>query len=200
MEKKLDVITIGRAGVDLYGAQIGGRLEDMASFDKYIGGSPTNIACGTARLGLKSALISRVGDEHMGRFIVEQLEREGVETGGVKTDPDRLTALVILGIRDQNQFPLIFYRENCADMALCEDDIDPEFIKSARSVVPTGTHLSHERTRAAVLKALKIAREHGIKTALDIDYRPNLWGVLGHGNGESRFAESAEVTEKLMST
>jgi len=83
MEKKLDVITIGRAGVDLYGAQIGGRLEDMASFDKYIGGSPTNIACGTARLGLKSALISRVGDEHMGRFIVEQLEREGVETGGV---------------------------------------------------------------------------------------------------------------------
>jgi len=200
MEKKLDVITIGRAGVDLYGAQIGGRLEDMASFDKYIGGSPTNIACGTARLGLKSALISRVGDEHMGRFIVEQLEREGVETGGVKTDPDRLTALVILGIRDQEQFPLIFYRENCADMALCEDDIDPEFIKSARSVVPTGTHLSHERTRAAVLKALTIAREHGIKTALDIDYRPNLWGVLGHGDGESRFAESAEVTEKLMST
>jgi 5-dehydro-2-deoxygluconokinase len=200
MEKKLDVITIGRAGVDLYGAQIGGRLEDMASFDKYIGGSPTNIACGTARLGLKSALISRVGDEHMGRFIVEQLEREGVETSGVTTDPDRLTALVILGIRDQEKFPLIFYRENCADMALSEDDIDPEFIKSARSVVPTGTHLSHERTRAAVLKALTIAREHGIKTALDIDYRPNLWGVLGHGDGESRFAESAEVTEKLMST
>ena len=200
MEKKLDVITIGRAGVDLYGAQIGGRLEDMASFDKYIGGSPTNIACGTARLGLKSALISRVGDEHMGRFIVEQLEREGVETSGVTTDPDRLTALVILGIRDQEKFPLIFYRENCADMALSEDDIDREFIKSARSVVPTGTHLSHERTRAAVLKALTIAREHGIKTALDIDYRPNLWGVLGHGDGESRFAESAEVTEKLMST
>ncbi|MGJ8561521.1 MAG: bifunctional 5-dehydro-2-deoxygluconokinase/5-dehydro-2-deoxyphosphogluconate aldolase [Litorimonas sp.] len=199
MEKKLDVITIGRAGVDFYGAQIGGRLEDMASFDKYIGGSPTNIACGTARLGLKSALISRVGDEHMGRFIVEQLEREGVETGGVTTDPDRLTALVILGIRDQEQFPLIFYRENCADMALCEDDIDPEFIKSARSVVPTGTHLSHERTRAAVLKALTIARKHGIKTALDIDYRPNLWGVLGHGDGESRFAESTEVTEKLIS-
>ncbi|NIZ12574.1 5-dehydro-2-deoxygluconokinase [Phaeobacter sp. HF9A] len=200
MTKPLDVITIGRAGVDLYGAQIGGRLEDMASFDKYIGGSPTNIACGTARLGLTSALISRVGAEHMGRFILEQLAREGVETRGVKTDPERLTALVILGIRDQEQFPLIFYRENCADMALCEEDIDPEFIKSARSVVPTGTHLSHPRTRAAVLKALTIARENGVKTALDIDYRPNLWGVLGHGDGESRFAESAEVTEKLQST
>ena len=200
MSKSLDVITIGRAGVDLYGAQIGGRLEDMSSFDKYIGGSPTNIACGTARLGLRSALISRVGDEHMGRVIVEQLRREGVETRGVKTDPDRLTALVILGIRDQEQFPLIFYRENCADMALCEDDIDPEFIKSARSVVPTGTHLSNERTRAAVLKALSIAREAGMQTALDIDYRPNLWGVLGHGDGESRFAESAEVTAQVQAT
>ncbi|MFZ7091356.1 bifunctional 5-dehydro-2-deoxygluconokinase/5-dehydro-2-deoxyphosphogluconate aldolase [Primorskyibacter sp. 2E233] len=200
MTKLLDVITIGRAGVDLYGAQIGGRLEDMASFEKYIGGSPTNIACGTARLGLKSALISRVGDEHMGRFITEQLAREGVCTDGVVTDPERLTALVILGIRDREQFPLIFYRENCADMALCEDDIDPEFIKSARSVVPTGTHLSNERTRAAVIKALTIARENGIQTALDIDYRPNLWGVLGHGDGESRFAESAEVTAQLIST
>jgi 5-dehydro-2-deoxygluconokinase len=200
MTKPLDVITIGRAGVDLYGAQIGGLLEDMSSFDKYIGGSPTNIACGTARLGLKSALISRVGNEHMGRFIVEQLRRERVETRGVKTDPERLTALVILGIRDQEQFPLIFYRENCADMALCEEDIDPEFITSARSVVPTGTHLSNERTRAAVLKALTIARENGVKTALDIDYRPNLWGVLGHGDGESRFAESAEVTAQLQST
>ena len=67
----LDLITIGRSSVDLYGAQVGGRLEDMASFSKYIGGSPTNIAAGTARLGLKSALITRVGDEHMGRFIRE---------------------------------------------------------------------------------------------------------------------------------
>ncbi|MCO6385369.1 5-dehydro-2-deoxygluconokinase [Oceanicola sp. 502str15] len=200
MAKTLDVITIGRAGVDLYGAQIGGRLEDMGSFDKYIGGSPTNIACGTARLGLKSALLSRVGDEHMGRFILEQLKREGVETKGVVTDPDRLTALVILGIRDQEQFPLIFYRENCADMGLCEEDVDEDFIASARAVVPTGTHLSHPRTRAAVLKALDLARKHGGKTALDIDYRPNLWGVLGHGEGESRFAESAEVTASLQAT
>ncbi len=118
MDKTLDLITIGRSSVDLYGAQVGGRLEDMGSFDKYIGGSPTNIACGTARLGLKSAVITGVGDEHMGRFIREQLEREGVDTTGVKTDPDRLTALVLLGIRDQDQFPLIFYRENCADMGL----------------------------------------------------------------------------------
>ncbi|MCC2612971.1 5-dehydro-2-deoxygluconokinase [Rhizobium petrolearium] len=196
----LDLITIGRSSVDLYGVQVGGRLEDMASFNKYIGGSPTNIAAGTARLGLKSALITRVGDEHMGRFIREQLEREGVDVRGVRTDPERLTALVLLGIRDQEQFPLIFYRENCADMAICEDDIDPAFIAEARCVCATGTHLSHPRTEAAVFKALKLARENGARTALDIDYRPNLWGLAGHDAGESRFIESRRVTAKLQST
>jgi 5-dehydro-2-deoxygluconokinase len=198
MTRTLDVITIGRSSVDLYGAQVGGRLEDMGSFQKYIGGSPTNIAAGAARLGLRSALITRVGDEHMGRFIREELAREGVDVRGVKTDPGRLTALVLLGIRDDRQFPLIFYRENCADMALCEDDIDPAFIAEARAVVATGTHLSHPRTEAAVLKALRLAREAGAQTALDIDYRPNLWGLAGHGAGEERFIESAEVTRRLQ--
>lgn len=197
---RLDVITIGRSSVDLYGQQIGGRLEDMASFAKYLGGSPTNIAAGSARLGLKSALITRVGDEHMGRFIREQLEREGVDTGGIVTDPRRLTALVLLGIRDQEKFPLIFYRADCADMALCEDDIDPQFIARAGAVCATGTHLSHPQTEAAVLKALRLARENGAKTALDIDYRPNLWGLAGHGAGESRFIASEAVTRKLQST
>ena len=198
--KPLDVITIGRSSVDLYGAQIGGRLEDMGSFSKYLGGSPTNMAAGTARLGLKSALITRVGDEHMGRFIREELAREGVDTTGVITDPDRLTALVLLGIRDEDQFPLIFYRENCADMALSPDDIDPDFIASARAVVATGTHLSNPQTEAAVLKALRLARDGGQQTALDIDYRPNLWGLSGHGDGENRFIASDAVTEKLQST
>ncbi len=200
MTRPLDLITIGRSSVDLYGAQIGGRLEDMRSFEKYIGGSPTNIACGTARLGLKSAVITGVGDEHMGRFIREELAREGVDIRGVKTDPERLTALVLLGIRDETRFPLIFYRENCADMGLTEEDIDPGFIAEARALVATGTHLSHPRTEAAVLKALRLAREGGARTALDIDYRPNLWGLAGHGAGEERFIESAAVTAKLQST
>ncbi|HMO70280.1 MAG TPA: 5-dehydro-2-deoxygluconokinase [Paracoccaceae bacterium] len=196
--RELDLITIGRSSVDLYGAQVGGRLEDMGSFRKYVGGSPTNMAVGTARLGLRSAVLTRVGDEHMGRFIREQLAREGVCTDGVITDPDRLTALVILGIRDDTRFPLIFYRENCADMALCEADIDPAFVARARSVVATGTHLSHPRTEAAVMKALRLARETGGRTALDIDYRPNLWGLSGHGDGENRFIESAAVTARLQ--
>jgi 5-dehydro-2-deoxygluconokinase len=135
----------------------------------------------------------------MGRFVREELAREGVDVRGVRTDPERLTALVLLGIRDDKQFPLIFYRESCADMALCEEDIDEGFIAEARAVVATGTHLSNPRTEAAVLKALRLARKHGAQTALDIDYRPNLWGLAGHGAGEERFIESAGVTAKLQS-
>ena len=199
MTRPLDAITIGRSSVDLYGAQVGGRLEDMASFRKYIGGSPTNMAAGMARLGMRAAVITRVGDEHMGRFIREQLVREGVDVRGIRTDPKRLTALAILGIRDDRRFPLIFYREDCADMALCEDDIEPDFIAEARCVTVTGTHLSHPGPEAAAVKALEVARESGSRTALDIDYRPNLWDVAGHGEGESRYVESAAVTARLRS-
>ena len=97
----LDVVTIGRASVDLYGQQIGSRLEDITSFAKSVGGCPANISVGTARLGLRSALLTRVGDEQMGRFIREQLTREGVNVDGLKTDKERLTALVLLSVEEE---------------------------------------------------------------------------------------------------
>jgi 5-dehydro-2-deoxygluconokinase len=197
MSAALDVITIGRASVDLYGQQVGGRLEDMASFSKAVGGCPANIAIGTARLGLRSGFITRVGDEAMGRFIVEQMAREGVATDGIRTDRQRLTALAILGVRDEASFPLIFYRENCADMALDEGDIEEAFVASAGAIVVTGTHFSRSNTAAAQMKAIRIAWAHGRKVVLDIDYRPNLWGLLGHGAGDERYVRSGEVTEHL---
>jgi 5-dehydro-2-deoxygluconokinase len=195
----LDVITLGRSSVDLYGQQVGGRLEDMGSFAKYVGGCPANIAIGCSRLGLKAALITRVGDEHMGRFIREQLAAEGVDLRGVRTDPERLTALVVLGIRDDETFPLIFYRENCADAALSEADIDEAFIASAGALVVTGTHFSKPNLEAASRKAMAAARSHGAKVVFDVDYRPVLWGLTGHGAGEERFVESARTTEQLQS-
>ena len=194
----MDLVAIGRSSVDLYGQQIGGRLEDMASFAKYIGGSPTNTAIGLARLGLKSALITGVGADHMGRFIREQLDREGVDTGWIRTDPDRLTALVILGIRDRNTFPLIFYRENCADMAIGPDDIDPALIRSSAAVLVNGTHLSTPSVFEASLKAIEIARESGGRVVFDIDYRPVLWGLTGKDMGENRFVASDLVTNHLQ--
>ncbi len=190
--KTLDVITIGRSSVDLYGAQVGGRLEDMGSFRNTWAARPRTWRRHRPA-GLKSALITRVGDEHMGRFLREELAREGVDVRGVKTDPERLTALVLLGIRDDKQFPLIFYRENCADMALCEDDIDEGFIAEARAVVATGTHLSHPRTEAAVLKASSLP-ESTARARARHRLPPQSLGAGGHGDGESRFIESAAVT------
>ena len=197
-QKDLDVICIGRAGVDLYGQQVGGRLEDMGSFAKYVGGSPSNTAIGAARLGLKSAALTRVGDEHMGRFIRETMQEEGVNTECVLTDPERLTALVILGIQSEERFPLIFYRENCADMAICEEDIDEQFIARSQAVLTSGTHLSTPTVAAASHKAMKLARATGGKVALDIDYRPNLWNLAGHGDGESRFIADHNVSRHLQ--
>jgi len=193
----LDVITIGRASVDLYGQQIGTRLEDIGSFAKSVGGCPTNIAVGTARLGLKSALITRVGNEQMGRFIREQLAREGVETRGIVTDPERLTALVLLSVENDKSFPLIFYRDNCADAALSEDDVYEDFIRSARSVLVTGTHFSKPHSDAAQRKAMRIAKANGAKVVFDIDYRPNLWGLAGHDAGDSRYIASDKVSAHI---
>lgn len=196
--KTLDFIAIGRSSVDLYGQQIGGRLEDMASFAKYLGGSPTNTAAGGARLGLATALITRVGEDHMGRFVREQLAREGVDVSGVIADPDRLTALAILGIRDRETFPLLFYREDCADMALSVADIDPIWIGSARALVVNGTHLSRPNVFAASETAMRAARGAGGKVVFDIDYRPVLWGLAGRDRGENRFVADALVTRRIQ--
>ncbi|MGN6585399.1 MAG: PfkB family carbohydrate kinase, partial [Rhizobiaceae bacterium] len=195
----LDVITIGRASVDLYGQQIGSRLEDITSFAKSVGGCPANIAIGTARLGLKSALLTRVGNEQFGAYLREQLQREGVSTQGVVTDPARLTALAFVAVENDKSFPLLFYRENCADMALCEDDIDETFILLARAIVVTGTHFSRPNSDAAQRKAMRIARESGRRIVLDIDYRPNLWGLAGLGAGDERYVKSARVSEHMRS-
>ncbi|WP_206366189.1 bifunctional 5-dehydro-2-deoxygluconokinase/5-dehydro-2-deoxyphosphogluconate aldolase [Sphingomonas flavalba] len=197
-DKMLDLITLGRSSVDLYGQQTGGRLEDTASFAKYVGGSPTNTAVGGARLGLRTGLVTRVGTDHMGRFLHEQLGREGVDTRGVVFDPDRLTALVILGLRDRENFPLIFYRENCADMALTRDDLDRAWIQSAGAVLINGTHLSQPDVYAASVAAATWVREAGGKVLFDIDYRPVLWGLTGRDMGENRFVADPAVTERLQ--
>ncbi len=195
---ELDVITMGRCSVDLYGQQIGSRLEDITSFAKSVGGSPSNIAIGTARLGLKSGLITRVGDEQMGRFVREQMTREGVSTTGIKTDKDRLTSLVLLSVENDKTFPLIFYRDNCADSALDESDVDEKFILSAKALLVTGTHFAKANTAAAQKKAMAIARKAGRPIIIDIDYRPNLWGLAGHAAGEERYIKSEHVTAHLQ--
>ncbi len=197
--KSLDIICLGRLAVDLYAEQVGSPLESVSSFAKYLGGSSANIAFGCARLGLKSAMLSKVGNEQNGRFLVDTLSAEGCDVSQVKVDPERLTALVMLGLKDKDIFPLIFYRENCADMALEASDIDEAFIASSKALLITGTHFSTAKVFAASQQALKYAKQHQVKTVLDIDYRPVLWGLTSRGDGETRFIANDQVSQHLQS-
>ena len=197
-EGRLDVICLGRAMVDFYGNQIGSRLEDMSSFAKYLGGSSCNIAFGCSRLGLKSAMLTRVGDEHMGRFVREELARGGVDVSHVVTDPDRFTGLVVLGIKDRDTFPLIFFRKDCADTAIEASDVSAEFIAASKSLLITGTHFSTPNTYAASVKAIEFAKAAGVKVIVDIDYRPVLWGLTSLGDGETRYIDSDTVSAHLQ--
>ena len=140
----------GRSGLcRSYGNRSAGGSRTWRALHKYIGGCPANIAIGAARLGPPPGFLSRVGDEAHGPFHARATEREGVDMRHLKTDAARLTALVILGIRDRENFPLIFYRENCADMALEEGDVHESYIFGAGAVVVTGTHFSTPKVAAA---------------------------------------------------
>ncbi|CAM8631341.1 iolC 5-dehydro-2-deoxygluconokinase [Comamonadaceae bacterium] len=196
--RKVDLACLGRLAVDLYAEQFGSKLEDARSMAKYLGGSSANLAFGVARLGLKSAMISRVGNEQMGRYLLQTLEQEGCDTSQVQIDPERLTALVLLGIKDRDTFPLLFVRENCADMALDAQQIDGDFIARCRALAITGTHLSTPGTRKAAQTALAHAKVHGVVRVLDIDYRPVLWGLTSRGAGENRYVADADVTRQLQ--
>lgn len=197
-ERPIDIACLGRLAVDLYGDTIGVGLEGTSGFRKYLGGSSANIAFGTARLGLRSAMISRVGNEQMGRFLLDTLSTEGCDVSQVRIDPERLTGLVFLALKDQESFPLLFYRRDCADMALSADDIDEDFIGRCKSLLVTGTHLSTPRVLAAARKALQAARRQHAVTVLDIDYRPVLWGLTSTGDGETRYIESEQVSRHLQ--
>ena len=116
----------------------------------------------------------------------------------VQTDPQRLTALVLLGLKDRDTFPLLFYRENCADMALDADLIREEQIAECRALLITGTHLSTPTVRRASLAALGYARKHGTLRVLDIDYRPVLWGLTKRGEGANRYVPDGAVTASLQ--
>jgi 5-dehydro-2-deoxygluconokinase len=196
--RPFDLACLGRLAVDFYAQQFGSRLEDARSMAMYLGGSSANLAFGVARLGLKSAMISRVGHEQMGRFLTESLQAEGCDTSQVQVDPERLTALVLLGLKDRDTFPLLFVRENCADMAVDAALIDEAFIAQCRALAITGTHLSTPGTRAASLTALRYAKQHGVVRVLDIDYRPVLWGLTTRGAGDNRYVADAHVTQQLQ--
>jgi 5-dehydro-2-deoxygluconokinase len=181
-----DVLTMGRSCIDLYAHQIGVPITNVTSFDAYVGGCPTNISVGTRRLGLRSALLTAVGDDQVGDFVLAFLEREGVETRFIARKPGRRTSAVILTIMPPDRFPLTFYREGCADRELTREDVQAAPIRDSAMIVVTGTGLSHEPGRAATLFAAERARASGVEVLVDLDYRADQWQVRSEYAGLMR--------------
>lgn len=173
--KRLDVLCVGRCAIDFYSNDIGQPLKLARSFNVYVGGCPTNVAVGTRRLGLRSALLTRVGIEPLGDFIVHFLEAEGVSTEALVRDPQHLCGLVVLGIQPPDHFPLTFYRENCADIQLSLDDVQAAPLGEAAVLFVSGTGFSREPSLSATTAAVEAAQAAGATVMLDIDYRPTLW-------------------------
>ena len=170
-----DIIAMGRSSIDLYSNDIGAPFEEITSFAAYVGGCPTNISVGTRRLGLRPALLTAVGDDQVGNFILSFLRREGVETRYIPTKAGRRSSAVVLGIEPPDRFPLTYYRDNCADIALAIDDVLATPIAQSKVLLISGTGLSQEPSLGATLFAAEIARQAGVPVALDIDFRPDQW-------------------------
>ncbi len=170
-----DVIAMGRSSIDLYANEVGVPFVEIKSFAAYVGGSPTNIAVGARRLGLRTALLTAVGQDPVGDFVLHFLEQEGVETRFIPRKPGRRTSAVILGIEPPDRFPLVFYRDNCADIALTVDDVLAVPIAQARVFEFAGTNLSQEPSRSATLFAAEWAHRSGVTVILDLDFRPDQW-------------------------
>jgi 5-dehydro-2-deoxygluconokinase len=173
-----DLITMGRVGVDLYPEQIGVALADVRTFAKSLGGSATNVAVAAARLGVRSAVITKVGDDPFGPYVRRALEGFGVDARWVGTHPTLRTPVVFCEIFPPDDFPLLFYREPTApDMTIAVDELDLDAIRGARVFWTTGTGLSAEPSRSATLAALAAREEAGPDaiTVHDLDHRPMFW-------------------------
>jgi 5-dehydro-2-deoxygluconokinase len=170
-----DTFHMGRSSMDLYSNDIGADFVDIKSFAAYVGGSPTNMSVGCRRLGLKSALLTGFGEDPVGDFVAHFLTGEGVDIRFSPRKPGRKSSAVVLGIEPPDKFPLVFYRDNCADIALTIDDVLAAPIARSRVFQYAGTNLSQEPSRSATLYAAEIARKAGRAVVLDLDFRPDQW-------------------------
>ena len=172
---EFDLLCMGRSSIDLYAHQIGVPITEVKSFDAYVGGCPTNVSVGTRRLGLRSVLLTAVGDDQVGDFVLHFLRNEEVDTRFVPRKAGRRTSAVLMAIQPPDKFPLTFYRDNCADIALTVADVDAAPITTSAFVFLSGTGLSLEPSRSATRHAANRARASGAEVIVDLDYRPGQW-------------------------
>lgn len=170
-----DLLAIGRSSIDLYANDVGAPFVEIESFAAYVGGSPTNIAVGAQRLGLRTALLTAVGPDPVGDFILHFLESEGLETKYIPRKEGRRSSAVVLGIEPPDKFPIVMYRDNCADNYLTIDDVQRSPVRDTRILEVSGTAFSREPSRSAAFYALEQARDAGAQIVLDIDFRADQW-------------------------
>ncbi len=170
-----DILHVGRATIDFYSNDVGAPFVDIKNFAAYVGGSPTNICVGACRLGLKTTLLTALGADPVGDFILNFLQQEGIETRFINRKPGHRTGATVLGIEPPNKFPMVYYRENCADIQLSIDDVLAAPVSVSRVLQFAGTNLSKEPSRSATLFAVELARQAGTEVVLDMDFRPDQW-------------------------
>lgn len=173
--KKYDVITYGRSSIDLYSNNIGSPFVEIKEFGAFVGGSPLNIAVGAKRLGLNSALLTAIGNDMVGKFLLNFLKKEGVETAFIPIKDNARTSAVILGIEPPNNYPLVYYRDNCADSKINIDDVLNADIANSRLIEFSATALNVEPSRSAAFYAAERAVENKIPVLVDLDFRADQW-------------------------
>lgn len=174
-QKEFDLVTFGRSSIDLYSQNIGADFVDIKSFDAFVGGSPLNIAVGASRLGVKAALLTGIGNDKVGDFILHFLKKQNVYTDWIPRINGARSSAVVLGIEPPDRFPLVYYRDNAADSQITIDHVIAADISRFRVLEISGTALNIEPTRSAAFYAAEVAVENDVEVVLDIDFRADQW-------------------------
>jgi 5-dehydro-2-deoxygluconokinase len=174
-EKKFDLITFGRSSIDLYSQNIGADFIDIKGFDAFVGGSPLNIAVGASRLGAKASILTGVGNDKVGEFIINFLKKQKVNTDSIAHIAGARSSAVVLGIEPPDRFPLVFYRDNAADSQVTIDHVIAANISAYKILEISATALNIEPSRSAVFYAMEVANENNVDIVLDIDFRADQW-------------------------
>ena len=171
----MDLICLGELLIDMFPAELGRKHAEVSAYRPVAGGAPANVAVAARRLGAESAFIGKVGDDPFGHFLVEVLAREGLETRGMRLDPEARTTMNIMAQPDANHYDCLFYRNPGADTRLRPDELDVEMLRSTRAFHFGSLSLTDEPARSATVEAVKIAKAAGALISYDVNYRPTLW-------------------------
>jgi fructokinase len=171
----MDVVCLGEMLIDMFPAETGRRLAEVSAFHPKPGGAPANVAVAVARLGRRSAFIGKVGNDAFGRFLVETLLREGVETKGMRFSEEARTTMAFIAKPDPFTAEFVFYRNPGADMLLRAEELDDDLLQLAKVLHIGSISLINEPSRSATQEAVRLAREAGALISFDVNYRPSLW-------------------------